>query len=178
MTRALVVFESMYGNTEAVARAIADGLATRMPVDVVEVGDAPAVPGDDVDLLVVGGPTHAFGMSRASTRRDAAEKAEKAGDALVSRGPGVREWLEALPARPGLRAAAFDTRVARPRVPGSAARAIRRRFRRGGASVVDGPHSFYVDGMDGPLSAGELERAHAWGVGLAAATTVPAGGPS
>ena len=174
MTRALVIFESMYGNTEAVARAIADGLATGMPVDVVEVGDAPAVPGDDVDLLVVGGPTHAFGMSRASTRRDASEKAAGAGVALVSRGDGVREWLAALPARPGLRAAAFDTRVAQPRVPGSAARAIRRRFRRGGAIVVDGPHSFYVDGTEGPLSPGELERARAWGNALAAATTAPA----
>ncbi|MFC5139888.1 flavodoxin family protein [Actinomycetospora rhizophila] len=173
MTRALVIFESMYGNTEAVARAIADGLAARMPVDVVEVGAAPPVPGDDVDLLVVGGPTHAFGMSRASTRRDAAEKA--AGE-LVSRGDGVREWLAALPARPGLRAAAFDTRVARPRVPGSAARAIGRRFRRGGASVVDGPHSFYVDGTEGPLSPGELDRARAWGAALAAAAAVPAGG--
>jgi hypothetical protein len=176
MTRALVVFESMYGNTEAVARAIAEGLATRVPVDVVEVGAAPPVPGDDVDLLVVGGPTHAFGMSRASTRRDASEKVAEAGGAPVSRGDGVREWLAALPSRPGLRAAAFDTQVARPRVPGSAARAIRRRFRRGGTSVVDGPHSFYVEGMEGPLSDGELERAHAWGVTLAAATSVPAGG--
>ncbi|MDD7939517.1 flavodoxin domain-containing protein [Actinomycetospora lutea] len=175
MTRALVVFESMYGNTEAIARAIADGLATGVPVDVVEVGAAPSTPGDDVDLLVVGGPTHAFGMTRASTRRDAATKAE---GALVSRGPGVREWLAALPARPGLRAAAFDTRVGHPRVPGSAARAIRRRLRRGGAIAVDGPHSFYVEGTDGPLSPGELERARAWGTALAAAAAVPAGGGS
>ncbi|GAA4783181.1 flavodoxin family protein [Actinomycetospora chlora] len=174
MSRALVVYESMYGNTEAVARAIAEGLATRLAVDVVEVGAAPPAPGEDVALLVVGGPTHAFGMSRPSTR---AEAAARAGRPLVSRGDGVREWLEDLPARPGLRAAAFDTRADRPRVPGSAARAIRRRLRRS-AARVDGPHSFYVSGTEGPLVDGELARASDWGVLLAGAVAVPAGGPA
>jgi hypothetical protein len=173
MSRALVVFESMYGNTEAVARAIADGLGDHVPVEVVEVGAAPAAPDPDVTLVVVGGPTHAFGMSRPATRRDAAEKT---GRTTVSRGAGVREWLENLPARPDLRAASFDTRVARPRVPGSAARAIRRRLRRRGTTPVDGPHSFFVEGSEGPLIDGELERARAWGTGLAAAIAVPAGG--
>lgn len=173
MSRALVVFESMYGNTEAVARAIADGLASRMPVDVVEVSDAPA-PADDVTLLVVGGPTHAFGMSRPSTRKDATTRA---GRPAVSRGEGVREWLTALPARPGLRAAAFDTRSDRHRVSGSAARAIRRRLRRAG-TIVEGPHSFYVTDTEGPLVDGGLDRARAWGAALAETVTVPAGAPS
>lgn len=172
MSRALVVFESMYGNTEAVARAIADGLATRVAVDVLEVGGAPAAADDDIALLVVGGPTHAFGMSRPSTRRDAADKVERP---TVSRGPGVREWLESLQSQAGRQAAAFDTRVARPRLPGSAARAIRRRLRRCGATVADAPQSFFVQGSEGPLIDGELDRARAWGAGLAAAATVPAG---
>ncbi|MHC1557793.1 flavodoxin family protein [Actinomycetospora sp. C-140] len=175
MARALVVFESMYGNTEAVARAIADGLATRVTVDTVEVGEAPAAPPGDCALLVVGGPTHAFGMSRPSTRRDAATKT---GRAIVSRGPGVREWLAALPDRAGFATAAFDTRVARPRMPGSAARAIARRLRRGGIGPADGPRSFFVDGSEGPLVEGELDRARAWGASLATAVTVPAGGAS
>jgi hypothetical protein len=173
MPRVLVVFESMYGNTEAVARAVAEGVATRVAVDVVEVGAAPVAPDPDVALLVVGGPTHAFGMSRPATRRDAAEKS---GRTTVSRGEGVREWLEALPARPDLKAASFDTRAARPRVPGSAARAIRRRLRRRGATTVDTPHSFFVEGYEGPLLDGELDRARTWGAGLAGAIAVPAGG--
>lgn len=175
MPRVLVVFESMYGNTEAVARAIADGVATRLPVDVAEVGAAPVVPDPDVALVVVGGPTHAFGMSRPATRRDATDKT---GRTTVSRDAGVREWLEALLVRPDLSVAAFDTRVARPRLPGSAARAIRRRLRRRGATSVDTPHSFFVEGSEGPLRGGELDRARAWGMGLAAAVAVPAGGAS
>ncbi len=67
---ALVVVESVFGNTRAVAEAIAAGLADRMTVRVVDVADAPtAVTG--LDLLVVGGPTHAFGMSWSATRRSA-----------------------------------------------------------------------------------------------------------
>ena len=54
--RALVVYESMYGNTRDVAKAVADGLATRMPVQLTEVGTAPTVLGDDIGLLVVGAP--------------------------------------------------------------------------------------------------------------------------
>lgn len=175
MSRALVVYESMYGNTESVARAIADGLATRVAVDVLEVGAAPAAPDDDVALLVVGGPTHAFGMSRPSTRRDAADKV---GRAVVSRGPGVREWLDALRPQAGRQAASFDTRVARPRLPGSAARAVGRRLHRSGATAADTPHSFFVKGSEGPLVDGELDRARAWGAGLAATATVPTGGPT
>jgi flavodoxin len=69
--RALIVVESWFGNTRAIAGAVAEGLGGFMTVDVTEIGDAPARVAPDVDLVVVGGPTHAFGMSRPSTRRPA-----------------------------------------------------------------------------------------------------------
>ncbi|MEO6585287.1 MAG: flavodoxin/nitric oxide synthase, partial [Knoellia sp.] len=69
--RSLVVYESVWGNTEQVARAVAAGLGVVMTVEVVDVGIAPTTPGDDVDLLVVGGPTHTFSMSRPGTRSEA-----------------------------------------------------------------------------------------------------------
>ena len=75
MTRALVVYESVLGNTQAVAKAIAEGLGESRPVTVKEVSDAPDAIPPDVGLLVVGGPTHAFGMSRPETRADAAREA-------------------------------------------------------------------------------------------------------
>ena len=108
MMRALVVFESMFGNTQIVARAVADGLSSCMAVDVVEVGAAPTVIDDDVELLVVGGPTHAFGMSRPATREGSAKQAEQG---VVSTGIGLREWLAAVQGgSASVAAAAFDTR--------------------------------------------------------------------
>ncbi|MEU1722991.1 flavodoxin family protein [Actinomadura sp. ATCC 39365] len=170
--KALVVYESMYGNTERIAQAVAEGLATRMRATVAEVGSAPAHVGDEVTLLVVGGPTHAFSMSRASTRDSAAQQA--AGP-LVSRGRGVREWLASLStSSAGLCSAAFDTRVAKPRLPGSAGRAVAKRLRRLGVRLAVPPCSFYVTGTQGPLVPGELERARQWGESLAASFPVPA----
>ena len=91
--RALVVYESMFGNTRLVAEAVADGLSSVLDVDVVEVAAAPTS-FDDVELLVVGGPTHAFGMTRQRTRDDARRQAEQSGHEVVSMGIGMREWLE------------------------------------------------------------------------------------
>src|SRR5918995_1717010 len=132
--KALVVFESMFGNTQRIAEAIGDGLSSRVPVDLVEVGAAPDVIDDGVGLIVLGGPTHAFGMSRPATRRDAAKQAERG---LVSAGIGMREWLATVRKGPAIiAAAAFDTRIAKPRVPGSAARAAAKRLKRLGLRVV------------------------------------------
>jgi hypothetical protein len=159
--RALVVFESMFGNTRTIATAVADGLLSRMSVDMVEVGAASTVLGDGVDLLVVGGPTHAFGLSRVGTRRSAAEQAKRA---LVSEGIGLREWLDSVRGGSGrVAAAAFDTRVSKPRLPGTAAGAARKRLRRLGYRVIARPEDFYVGGTPGPLLPGEVERARRWG---------------
>ena len=168
--RALVVYESMFGNTQAIAEAIAHGLETGMDVDIKEVGAADAVVPDDVDLLVVGGPTHALGLSRPRTRQDAADRGE---GGVVSAGIGIREWLDNLHnARRGVAAAAFATRADKPRLPGSAARAANRRLERHGFRLVTAPQDFYVTGMTGPLAAGELDHAREWAAGIAVA--VPA----
>lgn len=164
--RALVVYESMFGNNQAVARAVADGLRTWIDADTVEVGvAAPAVPRDIV-LLVIGAPTHAFSLSRPGTRRAAGEQSAAA---LVSAGVGLREWLEVLTGEP-VDAAAFDTRVRHPRVPGSAARAAGKRLQRRGFRLVVPAESFWVEGTAGPLLDDELVRARAWGAALGART--------
>jgi hypothetical protein len=161
MTRALVLFESMFGNARMIAEAVADGLSSRMPTTILEVGAAPIAVGDDTGLLVVGGPTHAFGLSRPGTREDATRQA---GGHVVSEGIGLREWLTTLERGTGdVFVAAFDTRIDKPRVPGSAARAAEKRLRRLGFPVAVRAESFYVTGTPGPLVAGELERARSWG---------------
>jgi len=166
MAHALVVYESMFGNTEAIAQEVARGLSTHMQVSIREVGQAAHAVPDDVALVVVGAPTHALGLSRASSREDAGTKRDQP---LVSQGDGLREWLaSARPGRAGTLAAAFDTRSAHPRLPGSAARAAARRLRRRGFALAGPTRSFWVDGMTGPLAVGELERARAWGAQLGA----------
>ncbi|WP_433663227.1 flavodoxin domain-containing protein [Nocardia sp. CA-128927] len=158
--RSQVVYESMFGNTAAIAEAIAAGLRTHGTVEVLSVCEAASTPAPSVDLLVVGGPTHAFGLSRQRTRLDAADRT----DAPIALDIGIREWLDAaLPAPAGSRAAAFGTKVAKPPwLPGSAAHAVGKRLRRLGYQLADEPMDFLVDGMTGPLSEGESARARAW----------------
>lgn len=161
--RGLIVYESMFGNTEQVARAIAAGISKHMETDLVPVSQAPTNVSDAYDLVVVGGPTHAFSMSRPGTRKDARSQGATAATATVE--VGIREWLDSLPRRSyaGL-AATFDTRVARVRrLPGSAAKGAAKALHRHGLSVIANPQSFYVDDTDGPLIDGELARAEAWG---------------
>jgi hypothetical protein len=170
--RAWVVHESIFGNTRRVAEAVADGLRASMDVEVREVTGSSLVP-DSVDLLVVGGPTHAFGMSRPSTREDAARRGGGTGTPAAA---GLREWLQALtfgghvPA-----AAAFDTKVDHPRLPGSAARKAAKRLRKLGCAEAVGPETFWVVGAEGPLADGELDRARRWGSELANTRRATAG---
>ena len=163
--RALVVYESMFGNTEEVARAVSEGLAQELEVDLHGVGDAPAAISTFIDLIVFGGPTHAFSLSRANTRADAVRQGAPADRATV----GLREWLAGLHKGPHSEiVATFDTRVDRVRhLPGSAAKKAARLAHALGYSPV-AHESFYVADTAGPLLPGELERARDWGRGLAA----------
>lgn len=165
-TTALVVYESMFGHTERVAHAIAEGLGTSMEVEVVEVGQAPVEPAPGVGLVVAGGPTHAFSMTRATTRADAIGRGAGHGQ----QGVGLREWIGQLPPVDGdPPLVTFDTRVASMRhLPGSAAKSAARAARRRGYRIAAAAQSFYVDDVDGPLLDGELDRAVDWGRDLAA----------
>lgn len=165
--KALVVFESMFGNTKETAGAVADGLRAAgldpSDVELAEVGTAPTEVAGRADLVVVGAPTHAFGLSRPRTRADAARQSDHL---LVSIGSGLREWLDDVGGSGEVWATSFDTRVDKPRLPGSAAKAAVRRLRRKGFRILAPPESFRVDGTTGPLVAGELDRARGWGAEL------------
>lgn len=168
---ALVVYESMYGSTRAVAEAIGEGLAPAGPVRVLEISALAAAPGGrtispQIDLLVVGAPTHAFGLSRPNTRLDAAADAPEG--KVISSGKGLREWLAeiSLPLG-GTRFAAFDTKVVRPSLPGSAAKGAHKALMRMGGRPVAEPRTFGVHGKANGLVDGELEAAKAWGEELA-----------
>lgn len=169
--RTLVIYESMYGNTHAIADAIGDGLRSAGEVRVVNVGNAT----DDLeawaDLIVVGGPTHVHGMTHERTRDAAREMAEKPESEVTldpsAAGPGVRDWLESLVAGSGKRAAAFDTRAQGPAfLTGRASAGIANILKRRGFRLIAEAESFLIDSHS-KVVAGELERAKAWGTSLA-----------
>jgi hypothetical protein len=153
--KALVVYESMFGNSATVARAVAEGLSRHADVTLVEARTMPSAA--EADLIVIGGPTHALGLSRPATRADAVRQGAPAPD-----GPGLREWLDTAPAVAGAAVAAFDTRVSR-RLVGSAGRKAHRHLRRLGGRPVAPPESFLVGSVSGPLLDGEVARAGDWG---------------
>ena len=175
--KALVVYESMFGNTEQVARAVAEGLRTRMEVELVGADKAPAPLHELVDLVVVGGPTHAFSMTRQNTRADAVRQGAQAGKEAY----GIREWIDHLSNGPhSERVATFDTRIARTggrvrHFPGSAAKAAAKGLRKHGYDALVKSESFWVEDTSGPLFPGEVERAEKWGKQLAATVAEPAG---
>jgi hypothetical protein len=174
--RAVVASESMYGNTRRIADAIAEGLALGGDVTVVPVSQMEWQPLDDIELVVIGGPTHAHGMSRVSTRKTAVRAARKPRKSLVTEpdaeGPGLREWF-ALLGQLDVKAAAFDTRFKAPAfLSGRASRGISKALHRCGVMMVAEPVRFFVT-KDNQLRPGEQDRARAWGRQLAA--TVDAG---
>ncbi len=166
--KAVVVYESMYGNTHRVADAIGRGLAAGGEVVVIPVAQAAPALVTDADLLVVGGPTHAHGMSRASTRKAAVDQA-KDNPIDPASGAGVREWLRTIPPL-AVSAAAFDTRagVAPALLTGRASKGIAKQLHQHGFGQVAEPESFLVD-KDNHLEPGEEARAEEWGARLAAA---------
>jgi multimeric flavodoxin WrbA len=168
-----VIYESIYGNTAAVARAVAEGLRALGEVDVRAVGDESV----EADLLVVGAPTHAHGLPSSMTRKAieaAAEAAEAKGDPIdYQPTAGMRKFLERLPEVDGTAAACFDTRFDKSRIlTGSAAKTMARRLGHRGYSIVAEPESFFVLDAEGPLREGELDRASRWGASLGTAVGV------
>jgi hypothetical protein len=163
---AVVLYESMFGNTRQIAHAIGDGLS-----DFTDVRVEPASAGPDlaVDLVVIGAPTHAHSLPRASSRKDAAKWAADPEQHLDldpdASKPGVREWIESLSTAPAAWAA-FGTRVDVPRIfAGDASAGIERRIRRLHSRPVAESECFLVTTKNA-LVDGELDRAREWGRSL------------
>jgi flavodoxin len=154
--KAVVVYDSIFGNTAKIAQAVAEGLGSQAEVELLRVGEVGAEQLKDIDLLVVGSPTRGFRPT-----------------------PAVKVFLETL-AIHKLRCAAFDTRLSARDAHswvlgilescfGWAAGPIGQGLKRKGGLLLLPPEGFYVQASEGPLKAGELERAAAWGGRLLAA---------
>jgi hypothetical protein len=158
--KAVVVYESLWGNTAAIARAIAEGLGA----DARALSTAEATPEalDGADLIVAGAPILGFRLPTESIRENTRKEARPPD--LSS--PSMRSWLAHLEHR-SARSAAFETRIWWS--PGSAAGAIDEELRAAGYARLAPPKRFVVKGKYGPLREGEVERARAWGANLARA---------
>ncbi|WP_410582579.1 flavodoxin family protein [Amycolatopsis sp. lyj-108] len=161
---AMVVYESMFGNTEQVATAVAEGLRPYAEIDIVNIDDVGSVA--EADLLVVGGPTHVHGMSWPSSRTEAGR--QSLDDVRSTK--CLRDWVATLDrVSGGNPVATFDTRIGKPRwLTGSAAMSVARKLRRLGFVPLAPSESFLVrtDKQEPVLRDGELERARDWGASL------------
>jgi hypothetical protein len=166
--KAVVVYESLWGNTAEVARAIAEGIGPDAVALTTDAATDEAI--GDADLIVAGAPVHAFSLPRESSRAQLAAKpdADAPGPPDLSH-PSLRSWLESLPPGHG-KGAAFETRVWWS--PRGATGDIEKRLERAGYARAAAAHKFVVAGTYGPLREGELDRARRWGAELAG--SVPA----
>jgi flavodoxin len=147
MMKIMVVYDSLYGNTEIVARAIGEAIPGE--VEVVRVGEVSVGDLEAIDLLIIGTPTHGALPTEAV-------------QGLVERlGP---------PAGEGARAATFDTRLTwgfLERWGGFAAPKMADSLVEKGWTLAGAPGGFFVKGLrKGPLKRGEVDRAAAWAKGL------------
>jgi len=143
--KALIVYDSVYGNTEKIARAIAEAITPSGEVKVLRVDEASPSELASTDLLIVGSPTHAGRPT-----------------------PAIQDLLNKVPKLQGINVAAFDTRITTKlvRVFGYAAGRIARNLKGKGGILIASPAGFFVTASKGPLKEGELERAAAWAKGM------------
>jgi len=168
--QAVVVYESHFGNTKAVADAIAEGLGPDRAVSL-STTEATAEVIAQADLIVAGAPVLAFGLPKAQMVDSLATKTDAPRPADLSAEP-LRSWLEHVPAAAGATHAAFETAFRWS--PGSATTTIDKELERVGYARLAKARRFVVTGTYGPLRDGELERARTWGRQLAAAIKDPA----
>jgi flavodoxin len=158
--KAMVVYDSAYGNTEKIAQAIGQALGPTEDVTTVRVGNVKPEQLAGFTLLVVGSPTQKFRPLGTITG-----------------------FLKSIPRNGlnGVKVAAFDTRITQAEIDkvgilaffvkifGYAAKPIASQLQKNGGKLVVAPEGFYVEGTEGPLVEGELERAADWARQIAAA---------
>jgi flavodoxin len=147
--RVTIVYDSVFGNTATIAREMAQALETEHIVTLLAVGEAGDLSPEDIDLLIVGSPTRGFRPT-----------------------PAIDELSGGIASGNGHRAAVFDTRLDAEEIHpaplrwvinagGYAAQRIAQDLERRGFTIADSA-GFLVTGTEGPLKAGEVERAREW----------------
>ena len=174
---ALIVHESSFGNTAAVAERVRAGyeeVRGAGTARVVRADEATSELPADLRVLVVAAPTHGFSLPTAASRAQAVRDKGAPGPARTR---GVREWISQVDPAPAVHVVTIDTVVRMPLMPGRASKAAAKALsRRGFRDVLRGP-GFAVQGMSGPLAPGQDDAALALGRDLAQGAAVSAGVP-
>lgn len=150
--KALIVYDSVFGNTEQIAQAMGNALGSQAEVNTLRVGDVKPEQLMGLDVLIVGSPTRGFRPT-----------------------PAISNLLKNIPKKglKGVKVAAFDTRISMNdidsrilpplvKVFGYAAKPIADRLKKKEGELAIPPEGFFVEGTEGPLKEGELERAADW----------------
>jgi len=152
--KVLIVYDSVFGNTEQIAQAIGNALGSQEDVEMLRVGNVKPEQLTGLKLLIVGSPTRGFRPT-----------------------PAISNLLKSIPKNglKGVKVAAFDTRFTMDEIESSvfilpilvnifgyAAKPISDRLKRKGGELIIPPEGFFVEGSEGPLKEGELERAANW----------------
>lgn len=150
--KTLIVYDSFFGNTEQIARAMSSSLGSGESIKALRVTEVKPEHLTGLELVIVGSPTRAFRPTKAITN-----------------------FLNRIPAHSlrGLKVAAFDTRLSPADVHsrllnilvklfGYAAKPMANKLVKKGGELVISPEGFLVKGTKGPLKEGELERAAHW----------------
>ena len=162
--KVVVVYESHWGNTAAIAKAIAEGIGIEaVALSTSEASNAVIA---DADLIVAGAPVLGFSLPTEAMIKSLGQNLGKDVAAPDLSHPSMRAWLEALPPGNG-RSAVFETRISWS--PGGSTKAILRELEKAGYRPVAEAHRFIVKDRYGPLKEGELDRAKLWGAELAKA---------
>jgi flavodoxin I len=144
--KALVIYDSVYGNTEKIAQAIGEVLNNEARV--VRVGEAVPTELGTLDLLIIGSPTQGGKPTKE-----------------------LQDFLSQIPENSlkNVKVTSFDTRISTRLVGifGYAAGRILEVLKTRKGQVAAFPQGFFVQGSKGPLKEGELERAISWAKGIA-----------
>jgi flavorubredoxin len=162
VTKAVVVYESLWGNTAAIARAIAEGIGPGAQALTTDAASAESVA--EADLIVAGAPVLGFSLPSDQMRDSVARTEADAPTPPDLAHPSMRSWLDSLPRGTG-RAAAFETRIWWS--PRGATGDIESRLKKAGYRTIAKAAKFVVKDKYGPLREGEVERARQWGKELA-----------
>ena len=166
--KAVVVYESLWGNTAAIARAIAEGIGPE--AQTLSTAEAVGAAIAEADLIVAGAPLLGFNLPDEKMRESIRTNPFPTPAPPNLAHPSLRSWLAGLPKGNG-RSAAFETRLWWS--PGGATTAIVRGLEEAGYIPICKGQRFMVTGKYGPLRKGELERARLWGIHLVQMTINP-----